>query len=125
VAADFGRIRSGPICLRSQTSVVEFRKQFTLAGLLFGMVDEVRHLVGCDHLVDFFHRRDELRLVGIEGGNSVLLEIVFQMNDVAGQDDEAGIPRWTSSDWLPGVWPGVETKVTLPSANTSVSPSMS
>ena len=33
--------------------------------------------------------------------------------------------RWTSSDWWPGVCPGVETKVTLPSPNTSVSPSMS
>jgi nucleoside-diphosphate-sugar epimerase len=31
--------------------------------------------------------------------------------------------RWTSSDWLPGVCPGVEISVTLQSPNTSVSPS--
>jgi hypothetical protein len=29
--------------------------------------------------------------VGIEGRNYVFLESPFQMNDVAGQDDEAGI----------------------------------
>jgi hypothetical protein len=55
------------------------------------MIDEERRLVHCDHLPDFFHRRDWFCFVGIEGRNSVFLEILFRMNDVAGQDDEAGI----------------------------------
>lgn len=74
-----------------KTSVVEFREQLKLVGLFFVMVDEERRLVRCDHQPDFFHRRDGFWLVGIEGGNSVLLQILLQMNDVAGQDDEAGI----------------------------------
>ena len=47
------------------------------------------------------------------------------MNDVPDRMMKPEFLRWTSSDWLPGVCPGVETKVTLPSPNTSVSPSMS
>ena len=42
---------------RSSTSVVEFREQLKLVGLLFVMIDEERRLVHCDHLPDFFHRR--------------------------------------------------------------------
>jgi len=41
-----------------QTSVVERRDQLKLVGLLFVMIDEERRLVCCDHLPDFFHRRD-------------------------------------------------------------------
>ena len=108
-----------------QTSVVECREQLKLIGLLFVMIDEQRRLVDRDHLPDFFHRRDRFFLIGVEGRNDVVLEILFRMNDVAGQYDEAEFLRRTSSDWLPGVCPGVETKVRLSSPNTSVSPSMS
>jgi hypothetical protein len=74
-----------------QISVVECREQLKVVGLLFIMIDEERRLVYCDHLLDFFHRRDRFCLIGIEGRDYIFLEILFQMSDVAGQDDEAGI----------------------------------
>jgi hypothetical protein len=37
----------------TQTSVVEFREQLKLVGLLFVMVDEERRLVRCDHCLIF------------------------------------------------------------------------
>ena len=55
------------------------------------MIDEELRLVCSDQLPDFFHRRDRFCLIGIQGRNYVFLEIVFQMDDVTGQDDEAGI----------------------------------
>ena len=89
------------------------------------MIDEEHRLVHCDHLPDFFHRSDRFCLVGIERWNYVSLQILFRMNDVPGQDDEAGILEMDEQRLVAGVCPGVETKVTLPSPNTSVSPSMS
>ena len=73
------------------TSVVESREQLQLVGLRLVMIDEELRLVCRNHPPDFFHRRDRRCLIGIEGWHYVLLEILLQMNDVAGQDDEAGI----------------------------------
>jgi hypothetical protein len=55
------------------------------------MIDEERGLVCTDQLFDLFHRRDRFCLVGIERRNYTSLEILFQMNDIAGQNDEARI----------------------------------
>jgi hypothetical protein len=41
-----------------QRSVVECREQFKRVGLLLVMIDKELRLVHCDHLPDFFHRRD-------------------------------------------------------------------
>jgi hypothetical protein len=55
------------------------------------MIDEERRLVCFDQLPDSFHRRDRFRPIGIEGRNYAFFEIPFQMDDVAGQNDEARI----------------------------------
>jgi len=55
------------------------------------MIDEERRLVCSDQLPDSFHRRDRFRLIGIEGRNYAFFEIPFQMDDVAGQNDEARV----------------------------------
>ena len=46
------------------------------------MIDEERRLVRCDNLPDFFHRRERVLLIGIQGWNYVPFEILFRMNDV-------------------------------------------
>ena len=63
------------------------------------MINEELRFVCSDQLPDFFHRRNRFCLIGIQGRDYVLLEILFRMHDVAGQNDEAEFLRWTSSDW--------------------------
>src|SRR4029077_17386662 len=91
--------------INRQTSVVECREQLKLVGLLLVMIDEERRLVCSDQLPDFFHRCDRFCLIGIEGRNYAFLEIPFQMDDVAGQNDEARIREMNQQRLAAGSMP--------------------
>jgi hypothetical protein len=52
-----------------------------LVPLFFVVIDEERCVVCRHQLPDFFHRREQLLLIGVQRQNYVFLEILLRMND--------------------------------------------
>src|SRR3989442_13091657 len=67
------------------------------------------------HALDPLQRGQRLLAVDVHRGNALVVPVVTEVHGVV-------FGRRTSSDWCPGVWPGVDRMVTLPSPNTSWSP---
>ena len=64
----------------------------------------------------------EAALSVFKEGTISFAKFSWRMRHVAGQNDKIRISQMDHQRLVPGVCPGVETRVTLPSPNTSVSP---
>ena len=111
-------------CREEKASVVECREQFQRVGLCLVVIDEKLGLVCCHHPPDSGHGGYRRGLVGIEGRHDVPLKIIFGVNNVTGQDDEARIFQMDQQGLMSGrvTWCGNQRDA-APIINTSVSPS--